>query len=124
LARRWFAAAQKDAAEGGRLSVMPMVLASFLRLVTHPRVFSTPTPLPEAVAFIDALLASPGVVLVGLSAEWRELRELCLKKGLKANDLPDAWLAAAVRHTGETLATFDRDFRRLLGRGEVIILEP
>jgi hypothetical protein len=34
-----------------------MVAAGFLRLVTNVRVFPDPSPIKEAVAFIDALLA-------------------------------------------------------------------
>ena len=59
-----------------------------------------------------------------LPAEWPLLRQLCLDKKLKANDLPDAWLAAAVLHLGEHLVTFDADFRKLLRRERVTVLEP
>ena len=40
------------------------------------------------------------------------------------NDVPDAWLAAAVTHQGEHLVSFDRDFRKLLGRGQFTLLSP
>ena len=39
-------------------------------------------------------------------------------------DLPDAWLAAAVTQTGEHLVSFDRDFRKLLGRSQFSLLVP
>jgi predicted nucleic acid-binding protein len=92
------------------------VLASFLRLVTSPKIFQSATPIKDAVAFIDALLASPDVQLAPLGPEWSKLRQLCLDKQLTGNDLPDAWLAAAVAHLGEHLVSFDRDFRKLLAR--------
>ncbi|WP_248884824.1 hypothetical protein [Acidithiobacillus acidisediminis] len=38
---------------------MPIVLASFLRLVTSPKIIQVPTPVEDAVAFLDALLALP-----------------------------------------------------------------
>jgi hypothetical protein len=38
--------------------------------------------------------------------------------------LPDAWLSAAVSQTGEHLVSFDRDFRRLLPRGQFTLLVP
>lgn len=123
VARRWLEGALDEAAHGGRFLLMPMVLASFLRLVTHPKIFVSPTPTAAAVAFLDALVDSPGVEVAALAEEWAELRALCLAKSLRANDLPDAWLAAAVKQHGETLATFDRDFRRLLSRSQVLVLE-
>jgi predicted nucleic acid-binding protein len=92
------------------------VLASFLRLVTSPKIFQSATPIKDAVAFIDALLASPDVQLAPLGPEWSKLRQLCVDKQLTGNDLPDAWLAAAVAHLGEHLVSFDRDFRKLLAR--------
>jgi hypothetical protein len=52
------------------------------------------------------------------------LRQLCLDKQLTGNDLPDAWLSAAVVHRGEHLVTFDRDFRKLLAGHQLTLLEP
>ena len=48
------------------------------------------TPIADAVAFVDPLLASPGVQLAALGPEWLKLRQLCLDKQLAGNDLPDA----------------------------------
>ena len=50
-----------SAENGGTLTLMPMVLASLLRLVTSAKIFVRPTPTADAVAFVDALLAFPGV---------------------------------------------------------------
>ena len=98
---------------------MPMVLASFLRLVTSPKVFQRPTPIDDAMAFADALLGAPGVQLATLGPEWPRFRQLCLDKQLSGNDLPDAWLAATTTtHLGEHLISFDPGFRKLMGRGE------
>ncbi len=99
-----------------------MVAASFLRLVTSPRIFQLPTPITQAVEFVDALLAAPGVRLGALGSEWPKLRQLCLDRQLGGNDLPDAWLSAAVAHLGEHLVSFDRDFRKLLARGQFTLL--
>jgi hypothetical protein len=76
------------------------------------------------VAFVDALLASPGVQLAHLGPEWSKLRQLCLDKQLGGNDVPDAWLSAAVAYMGEHLVSFDRDFRKLLARGQFTLLKP
>jgi len=37
------------------------VLASFLRIVTSPKIFRQATPIKGPVTFVDALLASTGV---------------------------------------------------------------
>ena len=58
-------------AEGATLKLIPMVAASFLRLVTNPKVFVHPTSVEDAVAFIDALLAVPGMALLFKIAPWR-----------------------------------------------------
>lgn len=111
-------------ADGASLKLMPMVIASFLRLVTNPKIFIHPTPMEDAIGFVDALLAVPGVDMPTLGVEWPMLRQLCIAKKLAANDIPDAWLAAAVVQLGEHLITFDTDFRKLLSRTQVTILVP
>ena len=97
---------------------MPLVLTSVLRLVTSAKIFVQPTPVADAIAFLDAILAWPGVRLAPLGAEWPGLRRLCRDKQLAGNDLPDAWLASAVVQQGEHLVSFDRDFRKLLSRSQ------
>lgn len=111
-------------ADGASLKLIPMVVASFLRLVTNPKIFVHPSPVEEAIAFIDALLAVPGVEMPALGVEWPMLRQLCITKKLAANDIPDAWLAATVIQLGEQLVTFDTDFKKLLGRTQLTVLVP
>ena len=124
IARAWLENAAAAAATGSALILMPMVLAGFLRLVTSPKIFQDPTPIDAAVGFIDALLAVPGVHLAALGPEWPRLRQLCLDKHLTGNSLPDAWLAAATMHLGEHVVSFNRDFRKLLGRSQFTLLNP
>jgi len=111
-------------ADGASLKLMPMVVASFLRLVTHSKIFIQPTPVEDAVRFLDALLAVPGVEVPSLGAEWPMLRQLCIDRKLTANAIPDAWLAAAVIQLGEHLVTFDTEFKKLLRRTQVTLLDP
>ena len=101
-----------------------MVVASFLRLVTNAKIFVHPTPVEDAVGFVDALLSVPGVEMPELGIEWPILRQLCLTQKLVANDISDAWLAAAVVQLGEHLVTFDADFKKLLGHTQVSVLVP
>lgn len=111
-------------AEGVSLQLMPMVVASFLRLVTNPKIFIQPTPIKDALGFLDALFVVPGVGMPPLHAEWPIFRQLCIEKKLAANAIPDAWLAAAVIQRGEHLVTFDADFKKLLKRTQVTVLSP
>lgn len=95
-----------------------MVVASFLRLVTNSKIFVMPTPIDAALNFVQAILNSPGVEMRELGGEWDLLHRLCVDNNLAANDIPHAWLAAAVSHQGEHLVTFDGDFKRLLTRAQ------
>jgi len=124
VALAWFEASAANASSGSAMTLMPMVLASYLRLVTSPRIFKAPTPVDDAVGFVDALLSNPGVQLATLGPEWPRLRQLCVDKQLAGNDLPDAWLAAATIHLGEHLVGFDRGLRKLLGRSQFTLLGP
>ena len=122
IARGWVERTFAETGFGVTFTLMPMVVASFLRLVTSSKIFQQPTRIEDAMAFVDALLSLPGVELADLGAEWKRFRQLCLDKRLSGNELPDAWLAAAVAQRGEHLVSFDRDFRKLLGRSQLTLL--
>lgn len=122
IALAWLSDALGACELGARLRLMPMIAASFLRLVTNARIFVHPTPIDGAVAFLDALLAAPGVEMPELGGEWPILRQLCVTKKLAENDYPDAWLAASVIHHVEHLVTFDADFRKLLAPAQLTLL--
>ncbi len=109
-------------AEGADLLLFPMVLASFVRLVIHPKIFLQPATPSSAFAFIDQLLTAPAARMPPLGTEWRRLQTICMSISLKPNDVPDVWLAAAVQEHGDHLVTFDSGFRRLLRRTELTVL--
>jgi toxin-antitoxin system PIN domain toxin len=119
----WLAQARRDCAQGSEsLTLLPMVAVGFLRLVTNPRVFSEPDAVEDAIAFIDALLDSPGVDLRDCGREWPLLRDKLLTLGLRGNLVTDAWIAATVETLGEHLVTFDHDFERLLPARDFTLL--
>lgn len=120
----WLQQAVDRCDTGGSIELLPMVTAGFLRLSTNTRLFANPTPIAAAVAFVDSLLAIPGVVMSELGREWPTLRQLSCDLKLAANDITDAWIAAAVRTIGGHLVTFDRGFTRLLSRVELTVLKP
>lgn len=121
-ARSWLLRAMDACAAGQTLEILPMVASGFLRLVTHPKIFVKPTPVEEAVAFLRALLKIPGVEVTSLGPEWPAFLRLCEQKNLGGNDIPDAWIAAAVHDCDGHLVTFDQGFRRLLSKNQVTIL--
>ncbi len=123
VAYEWLNEALAACANGGTLRLLPMVVASFLRLVTNARIFVDATPVERAVDFIDALSGEPGVDMPVAGAEWPLLRQMCVDKGLVANDIPDAWISACVNYWGEHLVTFDADFKKLLRPSQVTILK-
>ena len=89
-------------------------LHEFLAIVTHPRIYAPPTPLPVALDQLDAWLEAPSL---GLLAEtegyWRELRPLLETGRVVGAQVHDARVAALCRHHGvRELWTADRDFGR------------
>lgn len=122
VASAWLQAALVACATGGSLKLLPLVVASFLRLVTHPKIFPDATPIDQAVAFVDAMLAQPGVDMPMVGGEWPLMRQLCLDRQIAANDVPDAWLASAVLQWREHLVTFDKGFARWLRPQQLTLL--
>ena len=59
-----------------------------------------------------------------MGPEWTLCVRLCAEHDLAGNDIPAAWIAAAVRTSHEHLVTFDRGFQRFLTARELTILEP
>jgi len=92
------------------------VLAGFLRVVTNPRVFSHPSSLDDALAFVDAVLDAPAAVLPALSERLAGmLAEVCRRAGATADRVPDAYLAAIALDLDAELVTADRGFARFEG---------
>ncbi|WP_341643749.1 TA system VapC family ribonuclease toxin [Thauera sp. SDU_THAU2] len=119
----WLEQAIADSETNTSLAVLPMVASGFLRLVTHPRVFVQPTPLPNAQAFLAALLGAPGVSMLPLRNEWPYFIALCAQHKLTGNAIPDAWIAAAAHYHHLRLVTFDKGFRKLLKPSMVTVLK-
>lgn len=90
-----------------------LVLSGFLRIVTHPRVFADPTPLDDALEFVDVLRDRENRVPIAPGPRhWSIFRELCETAGVRGNLVPDAYLAALAIEAGAEFITTDRDFTR------------
>lgn len=101
-------------ARSGGLALCDAVVSGFLRIVTHPRIFSPPAPTERAFEFVQWLRESPGIAWLGYSpAVWDAFGQICAEdRGVRGNLVPDAYLAALCIAHGATIATDDRDFAR------------
>jgi toxin-antitoxin system PIN domain toxin len=124
-ARAWLDDAVVQAANGrSSLTLMATVVTGFLRITTNPKIFRETDPLQDVSDFIDSLLSCPGVQFQPQGATWLHLRQVCLAQQTTGNLITDAWIAATVMQSGETLCTFDRDFSRLLPADQLLLLKP
>lgn len=94
-------------------AVSELVLSSFLRIVTNPRIYREPTPLDGALEFCEIILAAPATVPIRPGTRhWQIFTDLCSTGAAKANLVPDAYLAAMAIENGATWVTTDRGFAR------------
>ncbi len=111
--REWLqAVVNGDSAYG----VSPQVLCSFVRVVTHPTIFSRPSSLSEALKFCQVLMDQPHCqwVLPG-ARHWSIFTDLCRRAHATGNLVQDAWLAALAIEHGCEWITNDRDYSRFPG---------
>lgn len=98
------------------LGLSELVLSGFVRVATHPRIFSRPAPIDRALAFATALRAQPNAVLMAPGPRhWEIFERLCLAAAAKGNLVADAYLAALAIESGSEWITTDRDFSRFPG---------
>lgn len=112
-----FSAWLGEEVESGRsFALCDASLTGFLRIVTNGRIFDKPTPLEEALLSLEELREQPGAVHLSPGARhWSIFTELCSAVGARANDIPDAYLAALAIESGSELVTADRGFGRFPG---------
>ena len=104
----------------------PGVATGFVRIVTNPRVYVTPTPLDMALEQVDQLVAFPRTTwLQPGPRHWQIFSRLCREADARGNLASDAAHAAVAIEHGATWVTLDRDFARFPGlRWEVPRLVP
>jgi len=99
-----------------RFGMSPQVLASVVRVTTHPKVFRTPSTVREALRFCQGLLEAPQCVAVTPGNQhWGIFSRLCVQASAKGNLVSDAWLAALAIEAGCDWITLDADYRRFPG---------
>lgn len=109
-ARHWLLS-QRTSPTG--LGLFSVVVSGFLRVVTDRRVFTEPLDAEAAVAFLDALTASPTVSLLEPGPRhWSLFRGMVLEHRPASVDMTDVYLAAAAIEAQATWVSFDRGFAR------------
>ena len=98
------------------LGLCDAVVSGFLRIVTHPKVFSPPSALEGAIAFTEALRSSAVCrLVVPGDRHWRLFLDLCRRASARGNLVSDAYLAALAIESGGEWITTDGDFARFAG---------
>jgi toxin-antitoxin system PIN domain toxin len=89
-------------------------LMAYLRIATHPAIFSEPLSPAEAQANVDALLDLPQVRAVSeLDGFFEAYRYVCGSVVVRGNLVPDAHVATILfQHGVATLYSNDRDFAK------------
>lgn len=87
-----------------------------MAIVTHPRIYSPPTPLARAIDQLEAWFEAPGLVLLSESGGyWQHLRATLEAGRIVGPKTHDARIAAlCVEHGVRELWSADRDFSRFL----------
>ncbi len=124
-------ASNVDAPEHGRASALLGHLASgpslvvllwptlmgYLRLATHPAIFSSPLSPEVAAANVESLIERPHVRAAGeVDAFWAWYRAVAAEVPARGNLVPDAHLVALMRQHGVSkIWSRDRDLRKFDG---------
>lgn len=96
--------------------VSELILSSFVRVVTNPRAFPSPTPTDLALKAAERLRERPNCVLLAPGPRhWDIFAGLCRAVGARGNIVADAYFAALAIEHGAEWATTDRDYARFPG---------
>jgi uncharacterized protein len=86
----------------------------FIAVSTHPRVYSPPSTLLQAIEQMEIWMSTPNIRLLGETPSyWEELKTLALQSKISGPPIHDARIAAiCLQHGVSELWTADRDFSR------------
>ena len=94
----------------------PQVLASLVRIATHPRIYARPDHLETALAFCKLLLEQPHCQIVQPGPRhWEIYCDLCRQANATGSLMQDAWFAALAMESGCEWITNDRDYAKFPG---------
>ena len=91
-------------------------LLAFVRLISHPRIFERPVPIPTAWTQVERWLSVSSVWIPTPTEQHAAILGPLLKTAVsRANHVPDAHLAALAMEHGLMLCSSDRGFARYPG---------
>ncbi len=104
----------EDAVNGpSAYGIAPRVLASVVRICTHPRIYVRPSSAAELFEFCGLLLSQPHATSVTPGERhWDLFEELCGEAKATGNLVQDAWNAALAMESGCEWITTDGDYAR------------
>jgi toxin-antitoxin system PIN domain toxin len=93
-----------------------VAISVFIRIMTHPKIFTTPMRAEEATVIVRSWLAQPNVIILQPGKQFAEhFLGLLENLGTAGNLTTDAYLAAlTIEHQAE-LQSRDTDFARFPG---------
>jgi toxin-antitoxin system PIN domain toxin len=93
-----------------------LVLSGFIRIVTHPKVFSPPSTIKAALAFTAEVMSAEHAVPISPgSRHWEIFSKLCREADARGNLAADAYLAALAIESGCEWISTDGDYARFKG---------
>lgn len=108
----------KELAEGeGSWFIPVFCIGEFLRVISHPKLFTPSYSAEEAVAALNRILLSPSLEILLPGPNFTERLKEAIEEGdIVGNLIFDAQIVALCRERGvKTLLTEDRDFARFSG---------
>lgn len=91
-----------------------LVLSGFLRIVTHPKIFETPSPYEHALSFCNQVVEMKNAVnILPSDRHWDIFTGLLQKYEATGNIIPDLYHAALAIESGSEWVTTDKGFIKI-----------
>lgn len=111
--RQWLEGVLKS---GQLYGISDQGLSGFLRIVTHPRVFTSPSPIRMALEFVQQVRNQPNCHAIAPGARhWQIFTGMCESLSAAGHLIPDIWFAALAIESDCEWITTDRDYRQFPG---------
>ncbi len=93
--------------------ISDLALSGFLRVVTHPRIFSPPSEIEKALVFVSEIRDRTNCIPTNPGdRHWEIFTRLCREAEVRGNLVPDAYFAALAIESDCEWVTTDSDFER------------
>lgn len=100
-------------ASDSQCGLSDLALSAVVRIVTHAKIWRAPTPVTDALQYVEWLRAHPRCVPVAPGERhWEIFTRLCKHVDAKGNLVSDAYFAALAIESGAEWITADRDYSR------------